>query len=114
MKLSHLTEIVKNMQQILRCPKCGKHFVENSVDVVDITGDRGLVSGHCRYCNSVALVSMNVREFRQKINNHDQQVQKVATEKISPADVVEMKKFLNSFNGNFKEIIHPKDSSKKS
>ena len=105
MKLSHLTEIVKNVSAVLRCPKCGKHFVSDAVDVVDITGDRGLFSGHCLHCNSATLVAMNIREFRQKIAKREKQIAKVAFAKIAPADVVEMKNFLEDFDGDFRRIL---------
>ena len=108
MKLNHLTEIVKNVQRTLTCPKCGKHFAEQSIDIVDITGDKGLFSAHCISCNSSTLVSMSVREFRQKINAREKQVRNVAVSKISPADVVEVKNFLDVFDGDFKRLFSSK------
>ncbi|MFH0776183.1 MAG: hypothetical protein V1936_01060 [Patescibacteria group bacterium] len=113
MKLSHLTEIVKNVAATLTCPKCGKHFVSDAVDVVDITGDRGLFSGHCLHCNSATLVAMNIREFRQKIAKREKQISKVAFNKIAPADVVEMKNFLEGFDGNFRKILDEPDRKKR-
>lgn len=105
MKLSHLTEIVKNVATTLTCPKCGKRFAGETVDVVDITGDRGLFSAHCLHCNSATLVAMNIRDFRQKIAKRERQISKVAVGKISPADVVEMKNFLEGFDGDFKKVL---------
>ena len=105
MKLSHLTEIVKNVAATLTCPKCGKGFAGDTVDVVDITGDKGLFSAHCLHCNSATLVTMSVREFRQKIAKREKQISKVAVRKISPADVVELKSFLDGFDGDFQKIL---------
>lgn len=105
MKLSHLTEIVKNVQRVLTCPKCGKHFADETIDIVDITGDRGLFSAHCIQCNSSTLISMGIREFRQKIAAREKQVRKVTLAKVSPADIIEMKNFLENFDGNFKKIL---------
>ncbi|MFH1546835.1 MAG: hypothetical protein ABIE14_05685 [Patescibacteria group bacterium] len=105
MKLSHLTEIVKNVSRTLTCPKCGKQFAGDTVDVVDITGDRGLFSAHCLHCNSATLVAMSIRDFRQKIAKRERQISKVAIGKISPADVVEMKNFLEDFDGDFKKVL---------
>ncbi|MCF7845858.1 MAG: hypothetical protein K9L85_01340 [Candidatus Peribacteraceae bacterium] len=113
MKLSHLTEIVKNVAAVLKCPKCGKHFVSDAVDVVDITGDRGLFSGHCLHCNSATLVAMNIREFRQKIAKREKQISKVALGKIAPADVVEMKNFLEDFDGDFRKVLEQTDRKKR-
>lgn len=115
MKLSHLTEIVKNVQRTLTCPKCGKPFAEHSVDIVDITGDRGLFSAHCLSCNSSTLTSISVRDFRQKINSREKQVRKVATSKVAPADVVGVKNFLESFDGDFKRLFgsQPKELKNK-
>lgn len=113
MKLNHLTEIVKNVQKTLTCPKCGKLFAGESVEVVDITGDRGLFSAHCLHCNSATLVSMSVRDFRQKIAQREKQVGKVTIGKVSPADVVEMKNFLEGFNGDFKTLLVERDTTEK-
>jgi hypothetical protein len=108
MSLSSLTEIVKNATASIKCPKCTKGFADNSVEVVDITGDRGLFSGHCRYCNSATLVSMNIKEFRQKIAKRNKQISKIVVNKISPTDVVELKNFLADFDGDFKKILGQK------
>ena len=113
MKLSHLTEIVKNVSATLTCPKCSKHFVSKSVDIVDITGDRGLFSAHCLHCNSATLVAMSIRDFRQKVAKRDKQISKVAIGKISPADVVEMKNFLEDFDGDFKKVLDNPTQKKK-
>ena len=112
MKLNHLTAIVKNVQATLKCPKCGARFIGEMVDVVDITADRGLFSAHCRQCNSATLVSMNIREFRQKVAKREKQISKIAFTKISPADVVEMKNFLDDFDGNFKKVLQSPRSEK--
>lgn len=109
MKISHLTEIVKNVQRTLGCPKCGNGFADNSIDVVDITADRGLFSAHCLQCNSSTLVSMNIREFRQKIAKREKQIRKVAVGKVAPADVVEVKNFLEDFDGDFKKLFDKKN-----
>lgn len=106
MKLSHLTEIVKNVAATLTCPKCAKCFAGDTVEVVDITGDRGLFSAHCLHCNSATLVAMSVREFRQKISKRERQISKVAAGKICPADVVELKNFLEDFDGDFQKILN--------
>ncbi len=113
MRLSHLTEIVKNVAAALTCPKCSKHFTSETVDVVDITGDRGLFSAHCLHCNSATLVAMSIRDFRQKIAKREKQISKVAIGKISPADVVEMKNFLEEFDGDFKKVLEKPQKKKK-
>ncbi len=97
----------------LTCPKCGKGFAGNTVEVVDITGDRGTFAAHCRQCNAATLVTMGIREFRQKIAKRNKQISKIAVNKISPADVVELKDFLNDFNGDFRKLLdEPKKQSK--
>lgn len=113
MKLNRLTEIVKNVQETLKCPKCGTNFAGDTVDIVDITADKGLFSAHCLQCNTSTLVSMSIRDFRQKIAKRDKQVRKVAISKVSPADVVEMKSFLDEFDGDFKKLLDKKEARKK-
>jgi hypothetical protein len=113
LKLSHLTEIVKNVAAALKCPKCGKGFAGDTVDVVDITGDKGLFSAHCLHCNSATLVAMSVREFRQKISKREKQISKVAIGQISPADVVGLKNFLEDFDGDFRKILEQPEQKKK-
>jgi len=112
MKLSHLTEIVKNVATSLTCPKCGKGFPCDAVEVIDITGDRGLFSTHCLHCNSATIVAMSTREFRQRIVKREKQISKVAIGKISPADVVGLKNFLGNFDGDFRKILEKSKQEK--
>jgi hypothetical protein len=105
MKINQLTEIVNNVAATLTCPKCSKGFAGDTVEVVDITGDRGLFSAHCLHCNSATLVAMSIREFRQKIVKRNKQISKVAIGKIAPADVVELKNFLEDFDGDFQKVL---------
>jgi hypothetical protein len=105
MKLDQLTTIVKNVQKNLRCPKCGSHFVKQNVEIVDLSGDRGLFSAHCMKCNSSLLTALSVRDLRQRLESKTRQVEKVLFQKILPSDVVGMKKFLDSFDGNFEKML---------
>lgn len=113
MRLNHLTAIVQNVQKALVCPKCASRFAGSTVDVVDISGDRGLFSAHCLQCNTSTLVSMSVRDFRQKIMNRERQIQKVTVGKVSPADVVDMKRFLEKFDGDFEKLLKKKPTAKR-
>jgi hypothetical protein len=105
MKFTHLREIVKNVQDKLVCPNCQQHFAEHAIDVVDVVGSKGVFAAQCTCCNTSVLVTMSVREFKQKIAAREKQVGKVATTKVSPSDVIEMKSVLDGFDGDFATIF---------
>jgi len=109
MRLTDLNEIVKNVQKTLTCPKCQHGFAEHSVDVVDIIGNKGVFAATCTHCNTSTMVVMGVREFKQKIERRDKQVSKVLSNRVNPSDVIDMKGFLDAFNGDFRmQLAEPK------
>ncbi len=105
MKFNHLREIVKNVQEQLHCPKCGEAFAEHALDVVDIVGSKGIFAAQCLRCNTSILITMSVREYKQKIASREKQIRKVATTKVSPNDVIGMKSTLDDFDGDFKGLF---------
>jgi len=114
MRLTDLSEIVKNVQKTLTCPKCQQGFAEHSVDVVDIIGSKGVFAATCAHCNTSTMVVMSVREFKQKIERREKQVGKVLSNRVNPSDVIDMKSFLNAFNGDFQtQLGEPKAAPKK-
>ena len=56
---------------------------------------------------------LNIREFTQRINTREKQVRKVQTSSISPNDVIEMKQFLEAFDGDFEKKLDSKKAEKK-
>lgn len=114
MKFTHLHEIVKNVQATLTCSKCQAHFSEQALDVVDIVGNKGVFAAQCVRCNTSMLVTLNIREFKQRIAAREKQVTKVRTSKVTPSDVIEIKNFLGGFDGDFANLLaEPKLVEKK-
>lgn len=105
MKITHLREIVRNVQAHLTCPKCQAHYSEDTLDVVDLVGNRGVFAARCTRCNTSTLVTLNVRDFKQKIATREKQIAKVQLAKVSPNDVIEMKNFIQDFNGDFSGLL---------
>lgn len=108
MRHTDLADLAENVRQKLVCPCCQRHFPAGALDVVDVAGNRGVFAAHCPACNTSTMLTIGIREFKQKIARRHELVEKVNNAKVSPADVVDMKSFLTLFDGDFGSALGEK------
>jgi hypothetical protein len=105
MRFTELREIVRNVRENLVCPRCQEHYNEKALDVVDIAGNKGVFAAQCLRCNTTSLITLSVREYKQRIAAREKQVRSLAQSKVSPNDVLDMKTLLNRFDGKFDQLF---------
>lgn len=105
MKIKQIATLIKNAQNSLCCPKCQAAYTAERLEVVGLNSRCGIFSGFCSQCGTTMLVVLSWRDLCKTFVKHKGQVQKVLKKKILPADIVEMKNFLRTFDGDLAKIL---------
>lgn len=98
-------KIVRIARESMSCSKCGAAFGEGQLDLIETVGQKGIFACNCLRCGTSSLTVTSLRDFERKVVRREDQVKKVSMEKVSPADVVDMKSFLDRFDGDFSQLI---------
>lgn len=98
-------KIVRIARESMSCSKCGAAFGEGQLDLIDTVGQKGIFACNCLRCGTSSLTVTSLRDFERKVVRREDQIKKVSVEKVSPADVVDMKSFLDRFDGDFSQLV---------
>ncbi len=103
--------LVKALQQMVRCPKCGGAFSENDVELVAGVGQAYFVKMSCNHCGISVMASM--MNMDKKVNNlganseSEFNSEKMVDDKkeISADELIGLHEYLKSFKGDFKTAL---------
>lgn len=95
--------MVKHLRETCPCANCKKKYRSQDISVIATTKVEGLFELKCKNCNCSTLVTV-LTAPEMEVN------QKNAREhrSVDSNDVLDIKNFLNSFDGNFKKIFTKK------
>ncbi|MCK9186604.1 hypothetical protein M0P48_04160 [Candidatus Gracilibacteria bacterium] len=102
MNINELKSTVKQLTETCECLGCKTKYVENKINVIATTKNEGLFEMHCEKCHATSLVTVIVNKT---IRLEGQQRKHSKIESITKNDVLDMKNFLQNFDGNFKKIL---------
>ncbi len=103
MNFNEIEKAVKHLQKTCKCPKCNKKYQTENISVIATTLSEGLFDAFCENCELSTMVTIvlsagveNIAEPLPMPRRH---------ENVSENDILDMKNFLSSFDGNFKKIF---------
>ncbi len=123
MNKEQLQEIIKSIQTLMRCPNCGAHYNLGGISVLgQIDNTTCLVDLECNQCGMPVRVIANVAVHHQnkelsevqnriketKITNGEES-EISSDKKVTVDDVIELHRFLEKFDGDFKSLFEDKD-----
>ncbi len=94
MKFSDIRNAVKHLLKNTKCVQCQKRYDVEDVSVIATAGSEGLFELVCENCNLSTMVTMTKSPTMERKHKS-----------ISEDDVLDIKNFLNKFDGNFKKIF---------
>ena len=106
MDINEIQNAVKHLTKTSECLNCSKKYEETDIQVLTTTQHEGLFELRCHECNASTIVTVLMSaesELKNRIEKRPQGVKKQA--KITDNDILDIKNFLNSFDGNFKKIF---------
>lgn len=109
MNLREIKEALDHLLKTSNCANCKKTHTEDDIQVVATTRMEGLFEMKCKHCKTSTIVTvMLTPEIEvKKTPSHPDLERKAQGLKgsISKNDILDIKNFLNNFDGDFKKIF---------
>jgi len=97
-----LLELIKNIQQMMRCPRCGKNYNFEEIEVKGQVDDAAiLMQLICNSCGTPVLATII-----GPMPNAEKQNQQRAKSPISSDDLIQFHQELQKFKGDFKSLFN--------
>lgn len=107
MNFEELVKAIKHLVEKSNCPHCQQKNKYSDIYIVACTRFEAMVEIQCETCNSRTIAS--VFSSPSEKNLHKKEIIDRKHRKISQNDVLDMKNFLNNFDGDFKDIFRKKN-----
>ena len=100
MNINQLKSALKHAQKDSPCSHCKTKYKLENIDFIASTNNEVLFDMFCPKCSISAIVSVS---FTPENEINEQSTRR--HRKISRNDILDVKNFLNHFDGNFKKIF---------
>ncbi len=94
MKFSDIRSAVKHLLKETKCLQCKKKYGLEDVSIIATTQNEGMFELTCGECQTSTIITMS--KFNKGERMH---------KSISEDEVLDIKNFLNRFDGNFKKLF---------
>lgn len=112
MNFKILKEVIVMLKKKLRCPGCGKQISNREISIEGIKAEGALIKCDCKRCEAKTIVEISLVESKELGKAYNEarepqglQVRAKTIPTVSQNDVLDIKNFLKSFQGDFKEIF---------
>jgi len=120
MNTNQIRQLIKNLQIIMRCPKCGKKYNLEEIFLKGYSGDTYFLQLNCSNCrtpvsatiaitgNMAEIAKANVGKIQDltgPLQQRTEEQAKTQKTKITTDDIIEMHQFLKEFQGNFSNLF---------
>jgi len=102
MNFPEINNTIKHLIKTAKCPECKGKYKTSDVNVIATTQMEGLFEIRCSKCmiSSIVTVLIGASSDVEILNSANREHRS-----ISENDILDMKNFLNKFDGNFKKIF---------
>ncbi len=101
MNYPDIKNAVKHLQETCKCLQCESKYRKNDVHIVATTQMEGLFDLRCPKCQCSTIVTVLLAPEMEVKKAHTQRTH----HSISHDDVLDIKNFLNNFDGDFKKLF---------
>jgi len=111
MNLHELQKIISHIRQSATCPHCDKRYNIKDISVLASTKNEVLLELKCHYCKKTALTDIIANKKgsggHQQITPEVPLINRVIKDGITDNDILDVRNFLDSFDGDFKKLFTP-------
>ena len=103
MNLNEIKTVVDHLNKTSKCPSCDGKYKKENINIIATTNTEGLFELYCHKCkaNSIAnVIATPSSEYIAEFNR--------GHKGVSKNDILDVKNFLNTFDGDFKKIFSRK------
>lgn len=109
MKFSDIKTALKHLVKTNHCLHCQNQYDLEEINIIATTKLEGLFEMHCNKCHLSSIITVVVYpEIEVRKGNPDQIMEKSHERShngISQNDILDVKNFLNNFDGDFKKLF---------
>jgi len=110
MNLNEIKNAITHLQKNCSCTQCKSKYDIKDIQIIATTGIEGLLEMRCPKCHASTLVtvlmtteSLNMPQVETITTENAERIHKGI---ISKDDILDVKNFLITFDGNFKKIFN--------
>jgi len=112
MNIQDLMEVVRHVRKEMECPHCKKKYNLKGINILASSKTECLLELNCQYCKKTTLTDIVSSPKGEKGREQEKPdiplINKVLKNGITDNDVLDIKNFLNSFDGDFKKLFEQK------
>lgn len=107
MRFSEIKNALKHLIKTTTCLHCQGLYDLDGINVIATTKAEGLFEMHCNHCHSSSIMTVVLTPETEKMETKQQNTYETEfrPEQISPNDILDLKLFLNNFDGDFKKLF---------
>lgn len=99
MNLEEINFAAKYLKKNCNCSNCNKKFNLQNIHLLAATNNEGLFEAKCHNCETNTIINIVVGHEMEHMSLPRQH------QNISENEILDMKNFLNKFDGNFKKLF---------
>jgi len=105
MNLDEMKDAIKYMQRTCKCTECKSKYKALDIHVLAANNIEAIFELSCHKCKVKSIISL-INTYAEMKNEHHLRAQE-KTGQVSENDILDVKNFLNKFDGNLKRIFNP-------
>jgi hypothetical protein len=109
MNINDIKKTIEHISKRCKCLECKNKLKIEDINVIATTNKEGLFETKCSKCNCSSIINVVIstqNPFKQNKKSVSEKISNTkTTEIITTNDILDIKNFLNNFDGNFKEIL---------
>ena len=108
MNVDALKSAISYVKKECKCSQCNSKYKNDNISMVAATKTEVLVELNCPKCAAYSLITVYMDGPPSEFSESDPAISERTHSHISQDDVLDIKNFLNTFDGNFKKIFSNK------
>lgn len=109
MNFPEIENAVKHLLKTSKCLHCKNKYIADDVNLIATTKSEALFDMRCHECKCSTIVTVLLSPEKeinhQRITGQTRRAVGISQNSISQNDILDIKNFLNNFNGDFKKIF---------
>ena len=100
----NLKEIIKHIEEKVSCAGCSEKFQGKKLEILYLHGSKVAVVAHCAKCNTSTTIIVS-EEAPKARSITIQKRANLKGKKIEMNDVLDMRSYINNFQGSFRDLL---------
>ncbi len=107
MRFSEIKNALKHLIKTTTCLHCQHLYVLEDINVIATTKVEGLFEMQCNNCHASSIMTVVLTPETEKMETKKKNIYEAEFRpgQISPNDILDLKLFLNKFDGDFKKLF---------